>query len=207
MKRSGGPLLTSLFLLLLAACIGDDDPLGTGSPYPPDPPSEPVERPVEPKEPPIVFNGNTTEPIETDTTYYALREDGVGLATEIWFRFENQAADTLYIVNCNRWLAPILEKQVDEGWENFWGPFSDACLGAPIVIPPGGELVDLLPFWEALPGHNFSPELPSGDVGGVYRLVISHVVFHYDEDLPGFGDPVPLEYQVSNSFFLDDPRR
>jgi hypothetical protein len=153
-----------------------------------------------------VFDGNTTAPIETDTTYYALREDGVGLATEIWFRFENQAADTLYIVNCNRWLAPILEKQVDEGWETFWGPISDACLSAPIVIPPGGEVVDFLRLWGALPGNNAGPEFKSDDVEGVYRLVIFTVVFNYDAYGPSWGDPVPLEYRVSNSFFLNDPR-
>ena len=206
MKRRITLQPTSLLLLLLGACVGDSDPFGTGSPYPP--PAEPEPPPVEPRFPPIVFDGNTTAPIETDTTFYALREDGVGLATEIWFRFENQAADTLYIINCKRWLAPILEKQVDEGWETFWGPFGDACFSAPIVIPPGGELVAILPFWEALPGHNFSPELPDGNVGGVYRLVIgSHVVFHFDENRWRWGDPVPLEYRVSNPFFLDDPRR
>jgi hypothetical protein len=207
MRHRVALLLSLLLIPLLAACVGDNDPVGTDSPYAPDPPNEPVQRPVEPKEPPIVFNGNTTAPIETDTTFYALREDGVGLTTEIWFRFENQRADTLYIVNCRGQLAPALEKQVDDGWEAFWFPVVKFCLSPPIVMAPGGKLVDRLEIWGALPGHNYKPAFKSDDVEGVYRLVMYSVVFHYDEYRTGFGDPGPLEYRVSNTFFLDDPRR
>ena len=31
---------------------------------------------------------------------------------------------------------------------------------------------------------------------------VGFVVFHYDDDRPGFADPVALEYRVSNSFAL-----
>ncbi|UCC47343.1 MAG: hypothetical protein JSV41_07460 [Gemmatimonadota bacterium] len=95
-------------------------------------------------------------------------------------------------------------------------PLVGGCEGnRDIVAPPeverdttGGVLVvDTLHVWGALPGHNAGPEFKSDDVEGVYRIVMHRVVFNYDEDQTGFGDPVPLEYRVSNHFVLDDPRR
>jgi hypothetical protein len=148
-----------------------------------------------------------TAPIQTDATFYSLHEDWVGLATEIPLRFENQTANTLYIVNCRGQLSPVLEKKVGRGWERFWTPVLRACLGPPIVIEPGGVLADTLHVWGALPGSNAGPEFGSDDVEGVYRIVLQNVVFNYDEDQRGLGDPVPLEYRVSNLFVLDDPRR
>lgn len=147
-----------------------------------------------------------TAPIQTDTMFYSLREDWVGLATEIPFRYRNLTANTLYIVNCRGQLPPVLDKLVGTGWERFWTPVLLACLSPPIVIEPRGVLVDTLHLWGALPGHNAGPEFKSDDVEGVYRIVMQQVVFNY-EDRPGFGDPVPLEYRVSNLFVLDDPRR
>jgi hypothetical protein len=205
MKRPITLLLSTLLLLLLGGCVGDSDPFGTGTPDAP--PAEPETPPVQPRHPPVVFHGNTTAPIETDTTSFALREDWVGLATEIWIRFENQSVDTLYIVNCRDQLAPALEKRVNDGWETFWLPAVKFCLSPPIVIPPEGELVHRLGIWGAPPGLNAVPAFKSDEVEGVYRLVMYSVVFHYDEYRPGFGDPVALEYRVSNPFFLDDPRK
>lgn len=150
---------------------------------------------------------DTTAPIQTDATFYSLREDWVGLETEISLSYENQTADTLYIVNCLGGLATVLEKKVDGGWEKFWSPILLACLSAPIIVEPRGVLVDTLHLWGALPGHNAGPEFKSEHVEGVYRIVLHNLVFNYDEDHRGFGDPVPLEYRVSNHFVLDDPRR
>jgi hypothetical protein len=150
---------------------------------------------------------DTSAPVQTDATFYSLREDGVGLATEIPLSYENQTADTLYIVNCRGQLAAVLEKKVDGGWEEFWWPTLLDCLSPPIVIEPSGVLVDTLHVWGAPPGHNVAPEFKSDDVEGVYRIVMHDVVFNYDSNRTGFGDPVPLEYRVSNLFVLDDPRR
>jgi hypothetical protein len=148
-----------------------------------------------------------TAPIQTDETSYSLRDDWVGLAAEIPLRWENQTANTLYIVNCRGALAPVLEKRVGWRWEVFWTPTLQACLSPPIVIEPGAVLVDTLHLWGALPGNNAGPEFKSDDVGGVYRIVMHSVVFNYDSDRQGFGDPVALEYRISNLFALHDPRR
>ncbi|KPK79411.1 MAG: hypothetical protein AMS25_12695 [Gemmatimonas sp. SM23_52] len=145
---------------------------------------------------------DTTAPIQTDRPFYWLRTDWVGFTTEIALSYENQAADTLYIVNCLRTLPAVLEKEVDGVWERFWAPILPRCLSPPIVMEPGGVLVDTLHVWGALPGHNVGPAFKSEDVKGVYRIVMHQVVFHYDENSAGFGDPVPLEYRVSNAFAL-----
>ncbi len=187
MRRRGIVLLTLVGMLLfplLGSCEGNRDIVA-----PPE-----VER-------------DTTAPIQTDATFYSLREEWVGLATEIALRWGNQAPDTLYIVNCRGHLAPVLEKKVDGGWETFWSPILLLCLSPPIIVEPCGVLVDTLHLWGALPGHNAGPEFKSEHVEGVYRIVMHNAVFNYNEDQRGFGDPVPLEYRVSNHFVLDDPRR
>jgi hypothetical protein len=184
MKRRSMVLLSMLILPLLGGCDGNG-----GIVAPPE-----VER-------------DTTAPIQTDATFYSLREEWVGLETEISLTYGNQTADTLYIVNCLGGLAAVLEKKVDRGWEKFWSPILLLCLSPPIIVEPRDVLVDTLHLWGALPGHNAGPEFKSDDVEGVYRIVLHNVVFNYDEDQTGFGDPVPLEYRVSNRFVLDDPRR
>lgn len=145
-----------------------------------------------------------TAPIQTDKTFYTLGDEWVGLATEIALRWENQAADTLYVVNCRGALAPVVEKKVGGAWEVFWSPILQLCLSSPIVIEPGGVLADTLHLWGALPGQNAEPAFKSGNVEGIYRIVMHMVVFHYDGDRQYFGDSVPLEYRVSNLFALHE---
>lgn len=151
---------------------------------------------------------DSTASIQTDRTYYRLREDWVGLATEIAIHYENQTDDTLYIVNCNRLLGPVLEKRVGGEWVRFWWPILPRCLSPPIVIAPGDVLVGKLQVWGAPPDGDVWPKFQSDDVEGVYRLLLSRVVFNYhDYEAGSFGDPVPLRDRLSNLFYLDDPRR
>jgi hypothetical protein len=148
------------------------------------------------------------KPIQTDTTYYALRERWVGFETDISIRFVNKTRETVDIPqDCSGGLYFSLAKQVGDSLEYFWAPVHVACAGAPFVIEPWGQFVADLPIWGALPGHNAGPEFKSDDVEGVYRLVLG-VVFDYDDpdQDSGRGELVPLEYRVSNQFFLDDPR-
>jgi hypothetical protein len=188
MKRQAIVLLGMLVFPALGGCEGDGPTLA----------------PPEPEVPPDVER-DTTAPIQTDTTFYTLREDWEGLATEIALRWENQAEDTLYITVCFNFV-PTLEKKVDGAWEEYWNPGSLACSGPPIVIEPGAVLVDTVHVWGALPGDDVWPQFKSDDVEGVYRIVI-HSVFWQTEDWQGVGDQVPLRYRVSNPFVLDDPRR
>lgn len=173
-------LLCMLLLTLLGGCL-DGDILGIGNPESP--------------------------PIETDTTFYALRERGVGLETDISIRFENQTRETVYIATCRGGFWFGLEKQVDDGWELYWSPVLLLCLGPSIVIEPGGELVRDLHIWGALPGHDHLPAFKSEDVEGVYRIVLSMSFRCQDHDPESGRCEVPVEYRVSNLFFLDDPRR
>jgi hypothetical protein len=59
----------------------------------------------------------------------------------------------------------------------------------------------------ALPEPRYFPQFKSEDVEGTCRIVLHSVVFNYDDGRAGFGDPVLLQYRVSDTFFLDDPRR
>ena len=131
----------------------------------------------------------------------------MGLATEIPLTYENQTAQTFYIVNYCGQKASILEQIVEGAWEQFWSPTFCSRLGPPIVVEPGGVLADTLDLWGAPPGSNAAPQFASDDVEGTYRIVTRQVVFNFDADRPDLGDPVGLEYRVSNAFFLDDPRR
>ncbi len=60
--------------------------------------------------------------------------------------------------------------------------------------------MDTVHLWGALPGHNPGLEFQSDDVDGVYRIVTPDVAFNG-------GEPVPLDYRISNLFALHDPRR
>jgi hypothetical protein len=149
-------------------------------------------------------------PIETDATSYALRERSGGLETDISIRFENQTRKTIYIANCRGGLNPGLWKQVDDGWELYWSPVLLLCSSPSIVIEPGGELVRDLSIWGALPGRDAGPAFKSGDVEGVYRIVLGSMTFGCQDHDSESGScellEVPVEYRVSNLFFLDDPR-
>ncbi len=171
-------LLCILLFTLLGGCL-DGDILGTGNPESP--------------------------PIRTDTTFYSLREYVLGLETDISIRFENQTRETVYIATCRGGFWFGLEKQVDDGWELFWSPVILMCLGPSIVIRPGGELVRDLNIRGALPGQDALPAFKSDDVEGVYRIVLGSMGFRCHVE-SGWCE-VPVEYRVSNLFFLDDPRR
>jgi hypothetical protein len=209
-KRRITLLLSTLLLSLLAGYIGSSAIFNTEG-LEPQPSTAQLRMPTPPfgthAPPSRVLEGNITTPIETDTTFYVLRKNGVGLATEIPIRFQNQTTETLHIVNCNGLLTPVLEKQVGDGWETFWSPVLPACWSLPILMAPGVVHVDTLRVWGALPGHDAGPQFKSDDVEGVFRIVLYNVFFNYHGFPSGFPDLVPLEYRVSNLFFLDDPRR
>jgi hypothetical protein len=142
-------------------------------------------------------------PIRTDALSYELQAWGRnGVATEIPIRFHNVTRRDLYIVNCHGMLAPVLQKRVDGEWQSFWAPVLPMCLSSPIRIRPGHVLERVVAVYGALPPSNIAPEFAGADVEGTYRMVLTSVVLNYDAYRQDFGDPVPLEYRVSNEFEL-----
>lgn len=144
-------------------------------------------------------------PITTTAASYALRHADGGIATEVGIRFENESDRTMYIVNCRGLLAPVLEKRVDGAWVRYWSPALPRCLSAPIVIEPGAAIDERIQVWGAMPGMNWAPVWASAHVAGTYRIVLHSIVYDYDGDRQGFGEPVPLELRVSNEFTLTGP--
>jgi hypothetical protein len=141
-------------------------------------------------------------PIQTDADSYTLREQGGGLATEIDIRFENRTGRTIYVVNCHGSLAPVLEKRVGNEWVPYWRPAQLMCLSPPIEIRAGEVITPTIRVWGAMPNTNQGPTWTSSDVEGTYRLVLGALVHDYTTIGQSFGQPVPLEFRVSNEFTL-----
>jgi hypothetical protein len=72
------------------------------------------------------------------------------------------------------------------------------------VIERGDSLSASIIVWGALPGGNSAPVFRSADLNGTYRIVLGSVVHNYDSSYSAgrFGDPVPVEHRVSNTFQL-----
>lgn len=141
-------------------------------------------------------------PLQTDRLEYRVRRANDGLATEIPFSYTNETGRTVYVVNCNRIVPPVLEKSVKGEWVTAWGAAVPECLSPPIVIEPGAEYVDTLRVFAGLPANNVYPKFRVAEVEGIYRLVWTRVVYDYDTTRPDFGEPLSLEDRVSNEFLL-----
>lgn len=151
---------------------------------------------------------DTKAPIQTDSLVYHLVHDSIVLFAKTFIRFKNITPDTIYIINCNNALVPVLEKRMPNGtWEEFLLTATNGCLSMPIVIPPDATFEDTLFIGGAIPGNNAGPAFPTDDVEGEYRIVLSHTVWRYDINRLDFGDTIPKQYRYSNAFYLDDPRK
>jgi hypothetical protein len=136
-------------------------------------------------------------------SYTLTRRDG-GWATSIDLSFTNPLTETIYVVNCRGGLAMGLERWNGEAWERAWSPGMQLCLSPPIEIAAGGTLRHTLEVWGSDPGRNHYPEFAVTPVEGTYRVVWENLVLRWRGDYVdgAFGDPVPRELRVSNSFVL-----
>lgn len=146
--------------------------------------------------------GEFTTRILTDSSAYTLHFDDPGWTTTIGFTYR-AGADTVYIVNCNGAILMHLQKREPEGWTDAWYAEGNACLSAPIVIPPGHVFRGEVLIWGAEPGDTSHSTFRVPEIDGVYRLVWSQAVHHYGPRLGGSGDTIPLAERVSNQFRLE----
>jgi hypothetical protein len=149
-------------------------------------------------------------PPEADThmrtgsaSYDLVRRDG-GYATAIDFSFTNPLEESIHVVNCRGGLAVSLERWSGAAWERAWTPVLLRCLSPPIEIAAGETFQSTIDVWGSDPGRNHIPEFTVAPVEGTYRLVWGNLVLRWRGDYVdgAFGDPVPLELRVSNSFEL-----
>lgn len=141
-------------------------------------------------------------PLRTDRTAYTLERTARGLEVDIPFTFTNTTGRTVYVVNCNGIAPPSLVKREGRDWVTAWSPAVPLCLSPPIVIEAGTTYADTLDVVAGAPGSNVQPQFMVDEVEGTYRLVWGGVVYDYDADRQGFGEPVPAELRVSNTFVL-----
>lgn len=99
-----------------------------------------------------------------------------------------------------------LEEEDAAGWTPAWSPILDACLGPPIIIPPGQASADTLEIWGAQPGKDVEPAFSSKRIDRVFPLVWQSIAYHYDTRGRGFGGTVPVDLRYSNAFRLSQAR-
>jgi hypothetical protein len=142
--------------------------------------------------------------LRTGAGGYELTRRGGGWETTIDFTFTNPLDETIYVVNCRGGLAVALERWDGEAWVPAWSPVLLQCLSPPIEIAAGESYRASIEVWGSEPGRNHHPEFAVERLDGTYRLVWGNLVLRWRGDYVNgaFGDPVPRELRVSNSFEL-----
>jgi hypothetical protein len=138
----------------------------------------------------------------TDSTQYTVRRVQDGREMSFSVVFTNNTSRTVYFVNCLDDVTPALQKQVGENWTTIWAPVKLTCLSPPITVAPGASYDLQLRVFGADQDTNIVPKFSSLDLNGSFRLAWSGVVFDYTAYGPSFGEPLPVEGRVSNSFTL-----
>lgn len=139
--------------------------------------------------------------LQTDRAEYLLAEDGTPFTTEIPYTFHNTTGRTVSLVNCNGYIAPVLQKWDDGEWVLGWAPVELGCLSPPVQIAPGEVFVDTLEVYGFGYGGNAHPQFATPNIEGTYRLYWNRARFDY-EFPDGEGTVIPERYRVSNAFRL-----
>jgi hypothetical protein len=146
------------------------------------------------------------EPLmRTEASVYRLAERGVLLEVDIPFVYENRTGGAVYLVNCNGFVPPYLERKVDGKWRLEWGPGENGCLSPPVIIAAGQSYADTLGVHAPVFGSNAQPQFRGPDIDGIYRLRWDRALSSFDPNRQPFGRELPLELRVSNTFELKAP--
>jgi hypothetical protein len=149
--------------------------------------------------PPSDSSGESPGGFQTSQLHYDFQRTADGIEAYIPYVYRNITGDSVYFLNCNRIIAPALEKRAGDTWSSVWSPATPACLSPPMIIPPDGEYVDTV---HVLSGSNMYPHLEAADIEGTYRLIWHGVVRSYRDSGPDFGTPLSQDERTSNQFTL-----
>ena len=141
----------------------------------------------------------------TDSSQYTVRRVYEGREVSFSVVFTNHTSRTAYFVNCLDDVTPLLQKQVGGSWTTVWAPIKFMCLSQPITVAPGASYETQFRIFGADPDTNTLPKFSTTDLNGTFRLAWGGVVFDYHADGTSFGEPLPVEGRVSNSFTLVSP--
>jgi len=185
LARSAHVIRIALVLLLvLAACTRDVET----------PPVAPA-----PAKAPAVPDA----PIRTDRSSYVLTNGPQGPEATLVATLRAPAGQTLYILNCNGASGLTMQRKKGDEWVWGWVVGMNACMSAPIVVPPGGEHTARLYLHERA---GAVPEPVGGKLeSGTYRVVWTGVLTSFDPNREGFGAELPLEQRVSAPFTIQVP--
>jgi hypothetical protein len=143
--------------------------------------------------------GALDAPIRTEKSYVLTSRYG-GWHGAIGFSYANRTGRTVSLANCRGAYGVRLEKWQDGGWVLAYDPILQACLDAPIQIPPGASHEGSLVIEAGARGSNVYPQFELDEIEGVYRLVISSAFWNYNHDGPPWGDKLPLAERSSGAF-------
>lgn len=141
-------------------------------------------------------------PIVTDRTSYTLERGSHGWETEIRVEYENRTNGTISLVNCKGAYSLQLERWDGGEWVHAWSPTLPMCLSPPIEIGASRTYSDQVRVFGGFPDNRAHFRFEVDEVDGTYRLVITSAYREYDHDGPPWGDEVPLEHRISNTFEL-----
>ena len=91
----------------------------------------------------------------------------------------------------------------DGEWTSVWSPAIFACISPAIVIRPGRSVARQLHVFGGHPDCDCGPRFEVEDPRGMYRIVLLAVLSSFDGDAHPFGELLPLELRVSNSFEIE----
>jgi len=160
------------------------------------------------------FGCEATTPPEVEDT--ALVTDGTSFPFEkknslghVWYRaeipysFTNRTGSNVYLLNCRGGFAVRLQVEEAGHWAHYWSPVILACLSPPIVIEPDEVYETTVNVVGCTSGGNCAPRLTLPSSASTrYRIMWGDGRSSYDHDGPPWGDLIPLEERVSNSFTL-----
>jgi len=146
----------------------------------------------------------------TDGTAFQLETEDwrghVWYRTEIPYGFTNRTGSRVYIPNCQGDFGIVLQMEEDGEWGLIWSPVVRLCLSSPIVIEPDEVYQATLSVSGCLVG-NCVPRLTLPPTASTpIRIVWTDALSSYDSRGNPFGELIPLDERISNTFTLQLPR-
>lgn len=129
-----------------------------------------------------------------------INEETDVISFNIGTTFTNFRDDSVFITNCKGGFSFELQKRVDGEWETALSPINLMCLSPPIKIAAGSTFNRILQFSGGLSRSELLPKFQVEDIEGTYRLVWMDVLSSFDANAQPFGEQIPFEQRVSNTF-------
>lgn len=147
---------------------------------------------------------NSDAPIQTDKVMYSLMYSPDAKTLSIEATYFNTTDSTTYISRCGAADLPMLslQKNVEDAWVNAYSYACPAVLAAPIEVAPGERFTYAIEI-EHHHARDWWPRFTVTELPGLYRLVYD-IRDAFDHTTMEFGEPLPLDTRVSNTFVIQE---